>query len=147
MALVEKKKAEEAKLQALEQARIARENAHRAETEKRAAEAARSATEAQRQLAVKETERAEAKTKENARLLYAANINLAQQAYDDKEVSRAQELIACSLGRKKIYWASSGTTSGGAIMTISLRSKGTRSTVSLRCRLSGWQNARDRQLG
>jgi WD40 repeat protein/energy-coupling factor transporter ATP-binding protein EcfA2 len=38
-------------------------------------------------------EKSEAEEKKNSHLLYAANINLAQQSYEDKEILRAQDLL------------------------------------------------------
>jgi WD40 repeat protein len=86
VALNQKQEAEKANLVAQQQARIARESELKAKE-------ANSVAERRRLEAVREKERAEVGEKQNLRLLYAATLNLAQQAYEDKETLRAQELL------------------------------------------------------
>jgi WD40 repeat protein/energy-coupling factor transporter ATP-binding protein EcfA2 len=72
--------------EAVRQAGIARENAHKAEVSRRSADV-------QRQNAIAEKERAENATKRSNHLLYAANIKLSQEAYEDKEFGSAADLL------------------------------------------------------
>jgi WD40 repeat protein/energy-coupling factor transporter ATP-binding protein EcfA2 len=86
VAVNQKQEAEKARLQAIRQARLAKDSENKA---KEASEQAWQST----QVALREQHIAVAEEKKNLHLLYAANLNLAQQAYDNKETVRAQKLL------------------------------------------------------
>jgi chemotaxis protein histidine kinase CheA len=89
----QKKNADQKKKEAEESARKAEEQKLIAEQQKQEADKASILANEQRQIAIQQQQLAEERGKTNSQLLYAANMNLANKAFEDGDTGRVQELL------------------------------------------------------